>query len=70
MRPGRRGEAVDLLECDPAAVEASEHDPAALGTKVDGDYRSGGHDPTGVLAPTSNPARPRMSRDDLPTSTS
>ena len=40
---GRRREAVDLLEGDPGAVEAPEHDPAALRAEVDGDQVAGGH---------------------------
>src|SRR5215217_7559940 len=47
---GRGGEAVQLLQGDPGAVEASEHDPAALGAEVHGGHVAGGHrlDSTGT----------------------
>src|SRR4030095_9505818 len=42
---GRGREPVQLLEGAPGAVEAAEHDPAALGAEVDRDHVAGGpHD--------------------------
>ena len=55
---GRGREAVELGERDPGAVEAAQHDPAALGPEVDGDDVAGGHQvPSTGTRWTGTPAR-------------
>src|SRR5829696_10582374 len=68
---GRRWEAMKLLEQDPGAVEAPEHDPPALSAKIDGNHVAGGHHDgsTGTRwtgTPTSFQAR--TSSSDMPAS--